>query len=39
MTFAADHAIDRRRLKRRLSLWRLIAILALLGLIAAAVAR
>lgn len=39
MTFAADHAIDRRRLKRRLSFWRLIAILALLGLIAAAVAK
>jgi len=32
MTFAADHAIDRRRLKRRLSTWRIVAILALVAL-------
>lgn len=32
MSFEADAAVDRRRLKRRLSLWRLAAILALAGL-------
>ena len=39
MTFAADHAIDRRRLKRRLSAWRIVAILALAGLAIAGIAR
>ncbi len=39
MTFAADHAIDRRRLKRRLSAWRIVAVLALAALAVTAVAR
>jgi protease-4 len=37
MTLASDHAIDRRRLKRRLSAWRVVAVLALAALAAAAV--
>jgi protease-4 len=39
MTLASDHAIDRRRLKRRLSAWRVVAVLALAALAAAAVGR
>ncbi|MCC6467202.1 MAG: signal peptide peptidase SppA [Alphaproteobacteria bacterium] len=39
MTFAADHAIDRRRLKRRLSAWRIVAILAIAGLAIAGIGR
>ncbi|MGQ0674559.1 MAG: signal peptide peptidase SppA [Rhodospirillales bacterium] len=39
MTLASDHAIDRRRLKRRLSAWRAAAVLALAALAAAAVGR
>src|SRR5262245_61129877 len=39
MTFAADHAIDRRRLKRRLSAWRIVAILALAALAIAIIVR
>jgi protease-4 len=39
MTFTADHAIDRRRLKRRLSAWRVVAVLALAALAIVAVAR
>lgn len=39
MTFAADHAIDRRRLKRRLSAWRIVAILAIAALAIGAVMR
>jgi len=37
MTFEADAIVDRRRLKRRLSLWRAGAIVALAGLVAALV--
>lgn len=33
MSFEADALVDRRRLKRRLSLWRAVAVLALLGLV------
>ncbi|MHB1217679.1 MAG: signal peptide peptidase SppA [Alphaproteobacteria bacterium] len=33
MSFEADMLVDRRRLKRRLSLWRAAAVLALVGLI------
>lgn len=32
MTLASDHAIDRRRLKRRLSAWRAVGVLALVAL-------
>lgn len=39
MTFTADHAIDRRRLKRRLSAWRAAAILAILGLVLLGIAK
>ena len=39
MTLASDHAIDRRRLKRRLSAWRVVAVLALAGLALAALGR
>jgi len=39
MSLDADRLIDRRRLKRRLSFWRLAAIVAVVGLIAVAVGR
>ncbi len=39
MTLASDHAIDRRRLKRRLSAWRVVAVLALVSLAATAIGR
>lgn len=39
MSLDADRLIDRRRLKRRLTFWRLAAIVAIVGLIAMAVGR
>ncbi len=37
MSLQAENLVDRRRLKRRLSLWRLLAIVAAIGLVALAV--
>ncbi len=39
MTLISDQAIDRRRLKRRLSVWRALAVIALAALAAAAIGR
>ena len=39
MALDTDSMIDRRRLKRRLALWRIIALGAVLGLIALAIGR
>ena len=39
MTLGSDHAIDRRRLKRRLSLWRALAVLALAALAGTAIGK
>jgi len=39
MTFAADDAVDRRRLKRRLSAWRAVAIVAVAVAVAAGIGR
>ncbi len=39
MTLASDHAIDRRRLKRRLSAWRVVGVLALVALAATALGK
>jgi protease-4 len=39
MSFEADQAVDRRRLKRRLSIWRTLAIVAVAALAIAVVAR
>lgn len=39
MTLASDQAIDRRRLKRRLSVWRALAVLALAALAGVAIGR
>ncbi len=39
MSLDADHLIDRRRLKRRLTVWRLVAIVAVVAAVIAAVGR
>ncbi len=39
MSLDADQIVDRRRLKRSLTLWRVVAVLALVGAVAAAVGR
>lgn len=39
MTLASDHAIDRRRLKRRLSAWRVAAVVALVALATVAIGK
>lgn len=39
MALAIDHLIDRRRLKRRLTLWQLVAVAALVGIAIAAYGR
>jgi protease IV len=39
MPLSADEVIDRRRLKRRLTLWRVIAVLAIVGIVVVAVGR
>lgn len=39
MSVDTDHIIDRRRLKRRLTLWRIIAVVAVIGIVIVAIGR
>lgn len=39
MAFEIDHIIDRRRLKRSLNIWRIVGVLAIVGIIVIAVGR
>ena len=39
MAFDADHVVDRRRLKRRLTFWRVVAVVAVVAAVVAAVGR
>ena len=39
MAYDSDYLVDRRRLKRRLTFWRVVAVVAIVGAIAAAYGR